>query len=141
VVSCSDDESLIADLIEAFSVAVERAVPRELAALMCADEAESFVDNISDPEPEGVEPVGEHTVDVLAVRVFGDLAVARFMRSTEDVRTLYFRREDGRWTVCADGEDDLSLEQLENNVWPAAPADATSLGAGCTNCAANRSER
>jgi hypothetical protein len=108
VVSRSDDESLITDLIEAFSIAVERAVPRDLAALMCADEAESFLDNISDPESEGVVPVREQAVHVLAVRVFDDLALARFTRSTEEVRTLYFRREDGRWTVCADAEDELS---------------------------------
>jgi hypothetical protein len=40
--SHSDDESLIHELAKAFSVAVARGVPREIAALMCADEAEPF---------------------------------------------------------------------------------------------------
>jgi hypothetical protein len=85
------------------------------------------LDNVYDPDRnDPVEPVDEPTIDVLSVRVFGDIALTRFTRSSA-VGTLYFRREDGRWTVCADAEDDLSVEQLEDNVWPPAAADATPL--------------
>jgi hypothetical protein len=123
--SPSDDESSIRDLTEAFSVAVSRGVPSELAALMCADEAESFLDNVNDPDGDDVVvPVEVPAVDVLGVRVFGEVALTRFARAST-VGTLFFRWEDGRWTVCADAEDDLSLDQLEDYVPPA--ADATQL--------------
>jgi hypothetical protein len=127
MVSPGVDESRIRDLISEFSAAVERESPREIAALMCADEAEPFLDNTSVPHDHVAERVETPTVRVMDVRVFGDTAFARFARETDEVRSLYFRREHGRWTVCADAEDDLSLEQLEGNAWPAAPSDATRL--------------
>jgi CDI immunity proteins len=127
MVSPGVDESRIRDLISEFSAAVERESPREIAVFMCADEAEPFLDNTSVPHDHVAERVETSTVRVIDVRVFGDTAFARFARETDEVRSLYFRREHGRWTVCADAEDDLSLEQLEGNAWPAAPSDATRL--------------
>ncbi|WP_086829952.1 contact-dependent growth inhibition system immunity protein [Allokutzneria sp. NRRL B-24872] len=114
--AAKNDESLIRDLLKAFVVAAQREVPREMAALMCADEAASFLDGVLDPDRDDpVELAEEPIVEVVAVQVFGDVALARFAREDDDVCTLYFRRENGRWAVCADAEDDMSLEQLEDN--------------------------
>lgn len=127
--SSGDDESLILGLINEFWVAVERGIPREMAALMCAEEAEQFLDNVPDPEyddPTG-EPIGEPTFEVSGIRIFGDVAFARIIHSPDNVATLFFRYETGRWTVCADADEDLSLEQLEDDVWPTMPADASGL--------------
>ncbi|MEV6326006.1 contact-dependent growth inhibition system immunity protein [Nocardia sp. NPDC051787] len=123
-----DDESLILGLINEFWVAVERGIPREIATLMCAEEAEQFLDNVSDPDcDEPVEPIGEPAFEVAGIRVFGDFALARIVRSPDNVATLFFQHEAGMWTVCADADEELSLEQLEDDVWPAMPADATRL--------------
>ncbi|WP_173161652.1 contact-dependent growth inhibition system immunity protein [Phytohabitans suffuscus] len=122
-----DDDLLIRDLTRAFAAAVDRGVPRQIAALMCADEAESFLDNVNDPDPDDPdEPVEEPTVDVPRIRVFGEVALARFTRPYT-AGTLFFRREDGRWTVCADAEDDLSLDQLEDGERPPSPARVRGL--------------
>src|SRR5262249_26356973 len=45
--SPADDEQEIRDLIEAFATAVASGRPEEMAALMCDDEAEPFLDNIN----------------------------------------------------------------------------------------------
>jgi CDI immunity proteins len=117
--AAGDDDTLIRDLMRAFSLAVDRAVPREMAALMCASEAESFLDNVADPywkEPDEVDVID---LEVLGIRVFGDVALARFTRSYfANTATLVLRRENGRWTVCEDAADELSLEQLEDDVRP-----------------------
>ncbi|MCX4094998.1 contact-dependent growth inhibition system immunity protein [Nocardia sp. alder85J] len=121
-------ESLILDLITEFRFAVERGRPREMAALMCDEEAQQFLDNVSDPDSEGyAEPPGEPTFEVSSVRVLGNLALARIIHAPDRTTTLFFRHEAGRWTVCADAVEDLSVEQLEDDVWPAPPADATTL--------------
>ncbi|WP_249644786.1 hypothetical protein [Nocardia sputi] len=65
--------------------------------------------------------------DQLDIRFFGDVAFARIMHATGDVATLFFRHEAGRWTLCADADEELSLEQLDDNVWPAMPPEATRL--------------
>ncbi|SDM56814.1 contact-dependent growth inhibition system immunity protein [Allokutzneria albata] len=112
----SEDDPLIRELFGAFLVAVRRQVPRELAALMCEDEAQSFLDTVANPDDDvPAEPVEEPIVRVVGVRVFGDVALARFTQEDDEIRTLHFRRENGRWTVCADAEDDMSLDQLEDD--------------------------
>ncbi|MFI9506326.1 contact-dependent growth inhibition system immunity protein [Nocardia sp. NPDC052566] len=122
------DEQLILRLIQAFSVAVERGLPHEIAALMCADEAEAFLDDIADLDgDEPVDPIEEPAIAVALVRVFGDLAMAYVTHPGGVEGQLFFRREERRWTVCADAEDELSLEQLEDNVWPAVPAEVSGL--------------
>lgn len=114
-----DDNLLIRDLTKAFAAAVDQESPRKVAALMCADEAESFLDNINDPDRDDpAEPVEEPTIDIPQVRVYGEVALARFTRP-HAAGTLFFRREDGRWTVCADAENDLCLDQLEDGTRPA----------------------
>jgi hypothetical protein len=116
--SPTEDETAIRHLVQEFSNAVERCVPREMAALMCADEAEGFLDRVADPDADGAAVDEVITLGFREVRVFGDLAVARFTRSSANVQTLYLRRESGRWTVCADAEDELSLAQLEPDPKP-----------------------
>ncbi|MFF0457571.1 contact-dependent growth inhibition system immunity protein [Nocardia africana] len=127
--SSVDDESLICGLINEFWVATERGVPREMAALMCAEEAEQFLDDVIDPDDDAppVDPIGGPAFEVSGIGVYGDVALARITHSPDNVATMFFRHEAGKWTVCADADEDLSLEQFEDDVWPALPADATDL--------------
>jgi hypothetical protein len=85
--SSDGDESLILGLIGEFWVAVERGIPREIAALMCAEEAERFLDNVFDPDSDDpVEPIDAPGFEVSCVRVFGDVAFARIIHATGVVR-------------------------------------------------------
>jgi hypothetical protein len=114
--TAGDDEAAIAALLRAFALATDRAVPREMAAFMCADEAENFLDNIPESDWDD-DPVlaGDPDIDILGIRFFGDLALARFSRPHfASAATLVCRCEHGRWTVCADAEDELTLDQLED---------------------------
>ncbi|MFE9575269.1 contact-dependent growth inhibition system immunity protein [Nocardia sp. NPDC006044] len=97
---------------------------------MCADEAEQFLDAVSYPHDVGHadgESIDAPDFELSGIRVFGDIALARITHTSGRFATLFFRRETGRWTVCADADGDLSLEQHEDNVWPAMPAEATRL--------------
>ncbi|WP_231982957.1 contact-dependent growth inhibition system immunity protein [Nocardia sp. 852002-20019_SCH5090214] len=127
--SSVDDASVISELITEFWVATERGIPREMAALMCAEEAEQFLDDVSDPDYDGppVDPIGAPAFEVSGIRVYGDVALARITHAPDNVAVLFFRHEAGRWTVCADADEDLSVDQFEDDVWPALPADATAL--------------
>jgi hypothetical protein len=121
-----DDEPVITDLLKAFALATERGAPRDMAALMCADEAEAFLDNVYDPDSDDAAAVDEVEKDVLRVRTYGDVALASFIRPYfARPNTIVFRRENGRWTVCAEAEQELSLEQLEDDIWPAPPSSAS----------------
>ena len=103
-------------MVKAFALAADRGVPREMAALMCADEAESFLDNVADPDFDDLAWSESEPVQTLNIRVFDDIALARITRPSFSADSVIVcRREDGRWTVCADAEDDLSLEQLEQD--------------------------
>jgi hypothetical protein len=112
-----DDERRVVTTVREFAAATERGVPREMASFMCADEAQRFLDTVGDPDNQDPMVVDEFVpVAIRSVRVFGDCAVVRFTRSSDEVRTLYCRLEDGRWTVCADAEDDLTATQLDEHL-------------------------
>ena len=125
------DKGEIDNVVKAFALATDRAVPREMAALMCADEAETFLDNVADPDVAEPACLESEPVQSLDIRVFDDIALARITRpSFSKDSVIVCRREDGRWTVCADAEDDLSLEQLEEDPHAAlehAPAERRRL--------------
>lgn len=112
-----DDEKRVVTTVQEYAAATERGVPREMASFMCAAEARRFLDTVGDPDNEDPMVIDEFVpVEITAVRVFGDCAVVRFTRDSDEVRTLYCRLEGGRWTVCADAEDDLTVEQLDENM-------------------------
>lgn len=125
----TDDEASIRALVGEFRVAVERGIPREAAALMCAEEAEQFLDDVADPDYDGppVETIGEPSFELSGIRIFGGVALARITHAPDDFATLFFRHEAGRWTMCADAADDLSLDQLENAEVRPLPEAATRL--------------
>lgn len=108
------DEQLIGTLVDDFVVAMERGVPREIATFLCTDEAEAFLDHVADPDEYDpvdvteVEPATIHAIDV-----FGDIAVVRLNRITDEVKSLYCRREGARWTCCEHAEFDLTAAHLD----------------------------
>lgn len=112
----NDDAEALTALLQAFTLATDRGAPQEMAALMCTDEAERFLDNVADPDDEGIEDAVSTPIELLGIGVFGDRAWIRFTRPyfhKPDVVTC--RRESGRWTMCEDVGEELSLEQFEDD--------------------------
>lgn len=103
-------------LLQAFARAADRGAPRAMAALMCADESERFLDNVTDPDNEGVANAAGAPIELLGIGVFGDRAWIRFTRPyfhKPDIVTC--RKESDRWTMCEDVSDELSLDQFEDH--------------------------
>jgi hypothetical protein len=110
------DVDELAALLQDFALATERGAPQAMAALMCADEAERFLDNVADPDAEGIDNPVNTPIELLGVGVFGDRAWIRFTRPyfhKPDVVTC--RKESGRWTMCEDVGEELSLDQFEGD--------------------------
>jgi hypothetical protein len=106
--SRDSDEAEIRRLVKDFAVATDYVDTRTLVELLCAEEAEGVTDsawyNAKDPDtmgpvimPDDWQPA---SVETSEVRVVGDVASARVTRDGRSF-TLYFRKEDGRWKVCA----------------------------------------
>lgn len=120
------DAEELAALLQAFALATERAAPQAMAALMCADEAERFLDNVADPDDEGIDDPASTPIELLGIGVFGDRAWIRFTRPyfhKPDVVTC--RRESGRWTMCEDVGDELALDQFEDGLHTTPDGGAT----------------
>jgi len=112
-VTVNDDAEALTSLLHAFTLATDRGATQEMAALMCTDEAKRFLDGVADPDDEGIEDAASTPIELLGIGVFGDRAWIRFTRPyfrKPDVVTC--RKECGRWTMCEDVREELSLEQL-----------------------------
>jgi len=115
------DEQQLRTLVDDFVVAVERGVPREIAALLCAEEAESLLDHVDDPdEYEPIDVTEAVPATIHGIQVFGDIAVVAVNRITDEVKSLYCRRVDGRWLCCEHAEFDLTAAQLDGAAGDAA---------------------
>ncbi|GAB08854.1 hypothetical protein GOARA_021_00910 [Gordonia araii NBRC 100433] len=97
------DEKAIKQITADFSRAVAQGDTGEMTKLLCKSEAQHVqadleaTDDESDAQPEKFE--------IAAVEVKDDVARAQ-LTFTSDGRTstLFFRREERRWTVCSDAE-------------------------------------
>jgi ketosteroid isomerase-like protein len=102
------DEAGIRRLVADFALAVDRGDQQRLVRLLCAEEATEV------KESDGYNPgrdgeydrsVTEAPATTSDIKVTGDTAQARISRPGQDPTTLYFRKEDGSWTVCAQAGD------------------------------------
>jgi hypothetical protein len=106
VVHRNSDPVKIRSLVGDFSVAVYGGDPRQMARYMCAEGAQSFLDTIEDPDtPAALET--PPPFDVSDIEVKGDVASAKLTFERTGVQTMYFRKEAGKWTVCAAAEDQM----------------------------------
>ncbi len=104
------DEARIRTLVSTFAVVVDDEDQDGILALMCTEEAADITgDDDYDPSrPPPVDPPPHRPVRVSDVRVDGEVASAHITRPDQPGATLWFRKEDGRWTVCAHAQDDVA---------------------------------
>jgi hypothetical protein len=96
----------IRTLTNDFAKAVATGNPQKMAAMMCADEAQPFLDNVEQPDGES-EPPADPGFDIGDVKVKGDVAAATLNFKGGGTQQLYFRKENGKWTVCDPAKDQM----------------------------------
>jgi hypothetical protein len=108
------DNEQIQLVVGKFAVAVSVADPVQIADLLCQEEAATFMDSDAyDPAnyvPPAKPEVSFQTfpfVTTSDIRVVGSAASARVTRTDKSTTMLYFRKENGRWNVCAPAADQL----------------------------------
>ena len=87
-------------LIDDFSKAVNKGSPQAMAGFMCAEEAGPFLDTVEDLGGEVAAPENP-AFEVGDITVKGDVASATLNFKGSESQQLYFRKENGKWTVCA----------------------------------------
>lgn len=106
------DEQLIDELANNFAAAVEAADQTSIIGLLCAEEAAGITDdNDYDPANDGgivLSPNQTTTVTTSDVLIAGDVASALVTFPDDSTTTLYFRRENANWLVCAPAADQLT---------------------------------
>lgn len=102
----NSDSTKIKALINAFSESVSKGNPQEIAGLMCREEAEPYLDSVADPGGE-VANADKPKFKIGGVVVRGNAASANLLFQDNHSQTMYFRKEEGRWTVCAPAKDQL----------------------------------
>jgi hypothetical protein len=108
VARTNSDEAKIQRLVGDFATAVDRDDQDKLLNLLCAEEARAITeDDDYDPANNGGPITDSRKIPVKAtdIRVTGDTASARITRPSQPATTLYFRKEAGRWKVCAPAGD------------------------------------
>lgn len=101
-------ESEISEVATAFTQATENSDIEKMAAQMCVDEREYFLDTVNLNTEDDAEWV-EYQVDVSEIEIRGDMATAHVDSTGNQEHgggALYFRKEDGKWKVCAAVQDE-----------------------------------
>jgi hypothetical protein len=101
----NSDEARIQKVVDGFATAVDAQNQAEIIGLLCKEEAAAITDD-DDYEPDGNGGVSttqeqNRSVKVSDIQVMGEIASARIARPPNDSRTLFFRKEEGNWKVCA----------------------------------------
>jgi ketosteroid isomerase-like protein len=101
----SGDETRIRVLVKDFATAVDTEDQAGLVRLLCAEEAAGITDdddyNPADDSAAAEPQIGQLSVQTSDIHVTGDTASAQVARAADEPRTLYFRKEQGAWKVCA----------------------------------------
>ncbi|SFT80500.1 hypothetical protein SAMN05660657_03193 [Geodermatophilus amargosae] len=103
------DEESIRKLIGDFTLAVESGTKAEVMNLMCPEDAKHFdLYYEEDPEAEPEQPDPDIDVRVDNVVINGDAASATVQTANAaEPSSLYFRKMEGRWTVCMYGPEGM----------------------------------
>jgi hypothetical protein len=101
----NSDEAQIRRVLQRFAVAIDRNDRGGIVAALCAEEAETFTEGVGEAEdPEPDTSSSPPPVEISDVRVTGDVASVRVARPPVPATTMYLRKEDGVWKVCAAAE-------------------------------------
>jgi hypothetical protein len=93
-----DDESEIRALVQEFATAVETD-PFQAATMLCLEEREIFEQTVN-PDLVLPESPTKAEVSISEIVVESDVASAKVEPRSGPARRIYFRKENGIWTVC-----------------------------------------
>lgn len=91
-----------------FTQATENSDIEKMAAQMCSDERDYFLDTVNLNTEDDAE-WNDYQVDVDDIEIRGDIAQAQVHSASDQAQgggKLYFRKEDGQWKVCGAVEDE-----------------------------------
>ena len=101
-------ESEIRKVAVDFTQATENSDIEKMAAQMCADERDYFLDTVNLNTEDDAEWL-EYRVDVSDIEIRSDIATAKVSSTSGQEHSggrLWFRREAGQWKVCAAAQDE-----------------------------------
>src|SRR5574337_259366 len=102
----NSDPSKIKVLLSVFSETVSQGDPQKIARFICREESEPYLDSVAAPQGDVANPQ-KPMFKVGGVVVHGNAASATLIFQNNQTQTMYFRKEDGKWTVCAPAKDQL----------------------------------
>jgi hypothetical protein len=112
----TSDDAQIQRVVNKFAVSIARVDYAGIYSSLCQEEAESFADTAdfdpTDPadNPVAAKPESQFSTSTTSdIRIVGDVASAKVTRSAKYSTTLYFRKENGQWKVCAPAADQLPV--------------------------------
>ena len=96
----NSDPRKIESLVSDFSDAVNNGDTGRIAGLMCSEEAKTFQDAVGQVSgaPDNQQ---KSKYEVRDVTVHGNAASAKIVFTGSREQMMYFRKESGKWTVCA----------------------------------------
>ncbi len=103
------EQSKVQKVVADFALAVDRGDTSTMVALLCLEEARGITDN-DDNSADGErdtrsKPIPTTTSDV---RIKGNVASAVVTRPAQKPASVYLRKEDGTWKMCAPVEKSWS---------------------------------
>ena len=102
----NSDPTKIEALINDFSDAVTNGNPQTIAGFMCREEAQTYLDAVEEFGGELANPQNP-AFEIGDITVRGDAASAVLKFQGSEGQTIYFRKEDGTWTVCAPAQSQM----------------------------------
>ena len=107
------DEKQLQQLTQSFAIAVAQEDPNKMMALLCQAEASGLADSDAAGDTPVTTPADHYQTTVGNIRIAGDVASAQLTRTQivpaqhSYTTTLYFRKENGVWKVCASARTQL----------------------------------
>lgn len=97
------DKSKLRALVQEFATSAE-ADPFQAATMLCREERETFDQSVN-PDLVLPESPTKPEVSISGILIESDLASATIEPPSGPTRRMYFRKENGTWTVCAPAGD------------------------------------
>lgn len=107
------DDKQIQQLTQSFAIAVAQEDPNKIMALLCQSEASGLADSDAADDTPVTAPADHYQTTTGAIRIVGDVASAQVTRTQITptrktyTTTLYFRKENGMWKVCASARNQI----------------------------------
>jgi hypothetical protein len=93
-------------LTDDFAKAVATGNPQNIATMMCQEEAEPYLEQVEQPDGEA-QASDDPGFEIGDVKVKGDAAEATLNFKSGGSQQMYYRKENGKWTVCEPAKDQM----------------------------------